>query len=381
MDQGAVDTTAGRASPPPAASASPPGVTSGVIRPPSKRSRRRLALDLALLGVVGVLLVAAVAAALGAIQQQFYSPTAFVERYVGMLADGRAAEALTVPGVAVDSAALEEAGLPTTASEALLREAALAPLSKARVVSAETDGAVTRVTVEYEAGGYPGTTTFSVERDGSIGIAPTWRFATSPLAVMNLVVRGSMVFQVNGFEVDKRQVSIDGADAEPLDPLPLLVFSPGLYSVSVDTAVSATPGVAVLSDSPFHSIPVEIQAEATGEFVAVVQEKVEQFLTACATQEVLQPTGCPFGYVVQDRIESVPRWSMSGQPTVIVEPDGAGWRIVSSEAVAHIEVDIRSLFDGSVAHVSEDVPFIVTGSITMSPDGAATIVVTGPDTR
>lgn len=356
-------------------------MTSGVIRPPSKRSRRRLALDLALLGVVGVLLVAAVAAALGAIQQQFYSPTAFVERYVGMLADGRAAEALTVPGVAVDSAALEEAGLPTTASEALLREAALAPLSKARVVSAETDGAVTRVTVEYEAGGYPGTTTFSVERDGSIGIAPTWRFATSPLAVMNLVVRGSMVFQVNGFEVDKRQVSIDGADAEPLDPLPLLVFSPGLYSVSVDTAVSATPGVAVLSDSPFHSIPVEIQAEATGEFVAVVQEKVEQFLTACATQEVLQPTGCPFGYVVQDRIESVPRWSMSGQPTVIVEPDGAGWRIVSSEAVAHIEVDIRSLFDGSVAHVSEDVPFIVTGSITMSPDGAATIVVTGPDTR
>ena len=39
------------------------------------------------------------------------------------------------------------------------------------------------------------------------------------------------------------------------------------------------------------------------------------------------------------------------------------WRIPPADAVAHIEVDIRSLFDGSVRHVSEDVPFLVTGHI------------------
>jgi hypothetical protein len=345
----------------------------------ARRGRRGLAVDLTVLAVVGVLLIGAVVAAAGAVQQQFYSPTAFVERYLSMLSSGRAAEALTVPGVAVSSEELEAAGLPITASDALLRSAALAPLEDARVVSTASEGDLTLVTVDYDAGGQAGTTTFEIERDGWIGIAPTWRFATSPLAVMDLEVRGSMQFTVNGFELDKRQVSSDGADVDPLAPLPLLVFSPGLYAVSVDTAISATPGVAVLSDSPFHSVPVTIQAEATDEFIAVVQQKVEEFLTACATQEVLQPTACPFGYVVQDRIASLPAWSIAQQPTVKVEPDGAGWRIVPSQAVARIEVDILSLFDGSIAHVVEDVPFAVGGEIDVQPDGRASIVVSGPD--
>jgi hypothetical protein len=292
----------------------------------------------------------------------------------------RAAEALTVPGVAVESAELEAAGLPATSSEALLRGAALAPLTDARVVSERVDGEVTVVTVEYSAGGYPGTTTFRVERDGTIGIAPTWRFATSPLAVMQLVVKGSMQFSVNGFELDKRQVSPDGADADPLAPLPLLVFSPGVYSVAVDTAISATLAWRALGRTHAR-IPVEIQAEATDEFIAVVQEKVEEFLTACATQEVLQPTACPFGYVVQDRIDSLPQWSIAQQPTVAVEPEGSGWTILPTEAVAHIEVDIQSLFDGSISHVSEDVPFVVNGRISVLPDGTASIVVSGPDTQ
>lgn len=346
-------------------------------RPPRGR-RRSLALDLSLLAIVGVLLLAAVAAAVGAVGQQFYSPAAFVQRYLSMLSTGRAAEALAVPGVAVDSAELEAAGLPASASDALLRTAALAPLEKARVVSEEVRGDTTLVTVEYEARGHDGTTTFEVAREGTIGLAPTWRFATSPLAVMDLEVRGSMQFSVNGFELDKRQVSTDGLDADPLDPVPLLVFSPGLYAVSVDTAISATPGVAVLSDSPFQLVPVEVQAEATDEFIAVVQEKVEEFLTECATQEVLQPTACPFGYVVQDRIDSLPEWSIAQQPEVEVEPDGAGWKIVPARAVAHIEVDVRSLFDGSVTPVSEDVPFLVGGQIDVQPDGTASILVSGP---
>ena len=386
MDQGALDTASGRASAPPAADATPaaaPEAADGqVIQPPRKRrSRRRLALDLTLLGAVGALLVGAVFAAWAVMQREFYSPAAFVERYVGLLAEGRAADALALPGVAVNSAELEDAGLPPTASEALLRSAALASLKDVHVVSEEQDGDITRVTVEYEARGYDGSTTFSVERDGSIGLAPTWRFAKSPLAVMNLGVTGSMVFDVNGFEIDKRQVSPEGADADPAAPVSLLVFSPGLYSVSVDTAIASTPGVAVLSDSPFRAIPVSVQAQPTEKFLGVVQDKVEEFLTSCATQEVLQPTACPFGFFVEDRIGSLPKWSIVQQPTVAVEPDGAGWSILAAEAVAHIDVDIRSLYDGRVRAVSEDVPFIVKGSISVRPDGTATIVVTGPDTN
>lgn len=386
MDQGALDTASGRASATPAVEVTPaPAAGTAerpLIQPPRKaRERRRLAIDLSLLGLVGILLILAVFAAWGVIERQFYSPSAFVDRYVDLLAEGRAADALAVPGVAVTSAELEAAGLPSTASEALLRSAALAPISDVEVVSEEQDGDVTHVTIEYQARGYDGRTTFSVERDGTIGLAPTWRFAESPLAVMNLGVSGSMVFDVNGFEIDKRQVSPEGADADPAAPVSLLVFSPGLYSVSVDTAISSTPGVAVLSDSPFHAIPVNVQAQPTEKFMSVVQQKVEEFLTACATQEVLQPTACPFGFFVQDRIVSLPKWSIVQQPTVAVEPDGAGWSILAAEAVAHIDVDIRSIFDGRVRPMSEDVPFIVKGTITVQPDGTASIVVTGPDTN
>ncbi|WP_254773670.1 hypothetical protein [Microbacterium sp. cf046] len=357
-----------------------PHATAPETQPAASPRRRRLALDLTLLAIVGLVLIAAVGAGTAAIFREFYSPSAFVERYLGMLAQGRAADALAVAGVAVDSAELEAAGLPATASDALLRHDALATLTDIEIVSEEeTAQGTTLVTARYHAGAFPGTTTFEVERAGWVGLAPTWQFATSPLAVMDLAVKGSMSFDVNGFVVDKRQVSPDGVDADPTAPLSLLVFSPGIYSVSVDTPISSTRGAAVLSDSPFVNVPVDIQAFATPQFVEVVQERVEQFLTECATQEVLQPTACPFGFVVQDRIVSPPTWSIAAQPTVSVVPEGAGWRIPPADAVAHIEVAIRSLFDGSVRDVADDVPFIVTGTIAILPDGTASISVSGPD--
>lgn len=366
------------ATPTPAPDAAPLRSASSRRRP---RRRPRLALDLSLLAIVGVLLVAALGAGAAILYRELYSPTAFVQRYLGLLAEGRAADALALPGVTVDSAELESAGLDGAASDALLRSAVLAQLTDIRAVSEVADGDVTHVAVTYVAGGLPGTTTFDVARLGAIGVAPTWRFATSPLAVVDLTVRGALTFEVNGFTIDRRQVAVEGPDADPLAPVPLLVFSPGAYSFSVDTSIAATPGVLVLSDSPLTGIPVDLQAQPTAEFVEVVQTEVEEFLTECATQEVLQPTGCPFGFLVEDRIDSAPEWSIVEQPTVTVVPDGANWRIPAAESTAHIAVEVVSLFDGSVSILDEDVPFSVAGTITVQPDGSVTIRLGGADTR
>lgn len=344
------------------------------------RSARRSATgDLLALGIVGVLLVGALAAAGTVVYHQLYSPAAFVTRYLDLLSQGRAADALAVPGVRVDSSELDDAGLPTDATDALLRRDALAPLSDVEVVSTEDAEGVTTVTVEYDAGPHRGRTTFAVEQAGMIGVVPAWKFARTPLAVVDLTVRGAMEFSVNGFEIDKRQVLSAGVDADPLEPVSLLVFSPGLYSISVDTAVSASPGVAVLSDKPRAEIPVDIQTEPTDSFVKVVQEKVEGFLDECATQRVLQPTGCPFGFTVRNRIVDAPTWAMAEQPVVSLEPDGADWRIRRTQAVAHIRVDIQSIFDGSIRRVDEDVPFFLDGAVTMLPDGTASIRVSSTD--
>ena len=339
--------------------------------------RSRLAADLALLAVVGLVLVGALAGGGGPLYQQFYGPSAFVERYLDLLSQGKAADALRVPGVAIDSETLEEAGIMATASEAMLRQAALAPLSQVEIVSEKPEGDHIAVTVSYRAGEHDGTTTFSVAQAGWAGVTPNWRFTTSPLAVVNLTLRGADRFSINGFEVDRRQIS---ADAAPLDPLPMLVFTPGIYSVTVDTPISTSTGVGVLADTPLAVTPLDVQTEPTEEFTAVVQQRVEEFLTACTTQEVLQPTACPFGLEVSNRIASLPEWSIAAQPQVTVVPDDSGhWSIPPTDAVAHVEVEIRSLFDGKVQAISEDVPFQVNGTITILPDGSASIRVGSPD--
>ncbi|MFK4852560.1 hypothetical protein ACI3KT_13070 [Microbacterium sp. ZW T6_19] len=340
--------------------------------------RSRLGADLAILALVGVLLIAAVGAGISTLYTSYYGPSAFVTRYLDLLSAGRAADALRIPGVAIDSATLEAAGITGSPSEALLRAAALAPLTDVAIVSEKSEGTQTSVTVAYEAGGHAGKTTFQVEQDGWAGITPNWRFSTSPLAVIDLTVRGADRFSVNGFEVQRGQISAAGADAAPLDPLPMLVFTPGLYAVSVDTAISTASGTGVLADTPLATTPVDVQTTPTDDFVAVVQQRVEEFLTQCATQEVLQPTACPFGLEVRNRLASLPEWSITVQPKVSVAPDGAQWQIPPASAVAHIEVEIKSLFDGSVESVSEDVPFQVDGTITILPDGSASIRVGSP---
>ncbi|MFB7249628.1 hypothetical protein [Microbacterium sp. NPDC056234] len=340
--------------------------------------RARLGADLSILVLIGVLLLAALGAGGAALYQQFYSPASFVTRYLDLLAAGRAGDALLVPGVAVDRATLEDAGVDPTASEALLRQAALAPLTDVEVVSTTQKDGISDVTVSYSANGHTGESTFRVEQDGWVGVAPRWRFSASPLAAVELSLLGADRFAVNGFTVERGQVSASGAEADPTTPISLLVFSPGLYSVTVDTAISESPGVSVLADAPLTSTPVGVNATATDEFVAVVQQRVEEFLTGCTTQRVLKPTACPFGYDVANRIDGEPTWSIAQQPQVTVEPDGGSWKIPATDAVAHIEVDIRSLFDGSIEHVSEDVPFQVNGTITILADGSASILVGSP---
>ena len=344
---------------------------------PAPRRRRTLGVDLTALAVVGILLVGAVGATGAFVYHELYSPSAFVSRYLALLSRGQAAEALTLPGVAVDSTDLARAGLPADASEALLRSAALAPLSDAEIVGAEEgDDGITTVTVAYHAGPHAGTSRFRVERAGWVGVAPTWRFATSPLAAIELTVGGTRQFSVNGFDVDTRQVSPAREKADPFEPVSLLVFSPGLYSISIDTAIATSPGVAVLSDTPAARIPVDVQSKPTAEFTKAVQGQVESFLADCATQEVLQPTGCPFGLVVQNRIVTTPVWSIQQQPAVTLAPDGVDWTITRVQAVAHITVDIKSIFDGTVRHLDEAVPFFVGGTVTILPDGTASIQVT-----
>ena len=347
------------------------------VEPEPSPRRRSLGVDLTIIGVIIAVVLVAAGAGVAALYRQLYSPTAFVERYLALLADGKAADALAVPGVSLDSATLAEAGLPESASDALLRTDVLTALTDITAVSeTEVDG-VFEVTYSYKIGGQPGETTFTVESAGWIGVVPEWKFAESPLAAITVVTNGSQSFQVNGFTLDTRQVSPFGVDANPLDPVTMLVFSPGLYRVGVDTQLASTPGVDLLANAPMKDVPLKLQAVPKPEFVEVVQEKVNAFLDSCAEQQLLYPTGCPFGRSVQNRINSLPQWSITEYPAVTLAPAGVTWHMATADAVAHLDVEIKRISNGTLVPLSEDVPFTVAAQINVRPDGAVSILVDG----
>lgn len=343
--------------------------------------RRSLAVRLVAIGAGIVLVLAATGAGYLALYRVFYSPSAFVASYLSLLSQGRAADAMRVPGVGVDSATLKAAGLAASPSEAMLRRAALGSLTDVHVVGERTEGEETVVTVTYVAGGHNGTSEFRVEPDGWLGLAPSWRFAQTPLAVVDLTVEGSADFSVNGFAVDKRQIAARGVDADLAAPVPLLVFTPGLYSVSVSNQTATSGGVAVLADAPLTTVDVDVKSDPTPAFLETVQNRVDEFLAKCAKEEVLQPAGCPFGLRVENRVapDATPAWSVVTSPKVTVRAHGAGWVIPSAQGLAHVKVEMQSIYDGTLSMRDEDVAFVVSGEITMQPDGSASISISSPD--
>lgn len=307
-----------------------------------------------------------------------YSPSAFVARYLEYLENGQVTQALDLPGVSTNRTELHAAGINTRASDALLRQSALTPLEDITWVSEEVTDDGIAVTMSYTSNGHSGTSTFTVVQDGWLGISPRWRFAQTPLAALSLTVRGADSFIVNGFEVDRRQVAPDGAQSDPLKSVDLLVFSPGLYSVKVNSQLSESEGVAVLADKPLSRTPVDIQTKPTKELIEAVQSNVKDFLSTCAKQQVLNPTGCPFGYTVQNLLKDLPKWSIKKAPEVSLVPDGSNWGILPAGGMAHLKVDIKMIFDGSIRHVDEDVEFFIDGSVTILPDGKVSIRIATP---
>jgi hypothetical protein len=118
-----------------------------------------------------------------------------------------------------------------------------------------------------------------------------------------------------------------------------------------------------------------VEAAPTEAFVAAAQQAVNAQLDACTEQKVLQPTGCPFGIVVDDRISGDPHWSFAEYPQITVAAGAESWVIPATRGDAHLEVDVQSLYDGSITRYDADVPFTMTGNLYLMSDGtvAATL--------
>jgi hypothetical protein len=318
------------------------------------RPRRGLLRWLVFTALVGL----AFAATVVALNSGIYSAAGFVDRYLDALDRRDLAVALEMPGVTV----------PKGASRAALERDALSGLGPHRVVADRDVGAGRhRVTVEYRLGGAPLRSEFVVHAAPPVFLLfGGWRFDESPIARLGVTVQGDDGFRING-------VPVDGA--EPVEPgvwaLDLAVLSPARLVLDQQSRFLTSDEVPVDVTAPSATATVEVRANER--FVEDVQGEVDRFLDGCAEQQVLQPAGCPFRKLLDDRILAPPTWSIVSYPQIGIEPqvtDGTfTWAVPAAEGTARISARVLSLFDGTVADLNEDVPFRVAYVLAISEDG------------
>ena len=339
--------------------------------------RRGRVSPVAVIGWAGlaVLLVGAFLAALGALNQTIYGASNFVERYLEAIADDDIAAASTTPGVALDAAELAAMGLPEHVSTAMFRSGVVeAGPEDVRIVSdvANPDGTHS-VTASYLLDVSIIETTFDVRPIAPLyGVLNRWEFSTSPLTVIDVTAAHNPLFTVGTLTLDTRATKTGDELTAFTQTAPYLAIAPAVYEFGyTSTLLEAVP--TSMAMAPASRFAVTVDSMPTATFVERVQVKVDDYLAQCTTQQVLQPAGCPFGIEIDDRVVSPPVWTMVTNPPVTLAPGDTAFEMPPTEGVAHISVELQSLFDGDFYTLEEDRPFQLALSASIRPDGSIAI--------
>ena len=327
--------------------------------------------------VVAALLAAGLVGTISALNRTVYSAGGFVEQYLDALDRGDTVGALALGGVMPTAAELAAAELPVELPETLLRASVLSGLSEIELKSDTPSNAAGddthQVVFDFDLNGTASTMAFTVERAGTFaGVFNAWTFAVSPLAVLQVSVLHERTFTVNGLTLDTRAHAAADAPATFSSGAAYLAFAPNRYTIEHSSAMLTAEKTSVRVTAS-GATAVEIDALPNEKMIAQVQSELNKFLDECATQTVLQPTSCPWGITIDDRIEGVPAWSITGYPAVELTAGERSFEMVATAGQAHIVVEVQSLFDGDISTRDEDVPFTMGLSVVVQPSGALAI--------
>ena len=298
---------------------------------------------------IAALLVAGFAASVTALNADVYSAPGFVKSYLDALGRRDARAALAYPGVLTAD----------TESGSLLTQAAMSGLGDIRLVSdVELTGGVHAVTFDVSLPNGTARTEFHVQpSDATLGLFANWSFSESPLGLLAVTTVGTDAFSVNGLPVERDVSAGDGTDTTA----PFLVFAPGLYALDHESTWLEAIDVETRVTEPGAVTDATLTARANDAFRTAVQTDVDTALDACAEQDVLQPTACPFGKRITDRVDGSPEWSITDYPVVTIGiGDQVGeWVAVASNGRVQLDATVQSLFDGTVSARDDEVPFTV----------------------
>lgn len=299
-------------------------------------------------------LVGAFAMTVLVLNSSFYSASSFVNSYLHALQRGDLDEVFATPGV------IKTASMSTE----LLQSGALGPLDEFEITSdSDQGGGIHIISYRAKLGGQSAAGAFQImQGKNNFGLFTTWGFLQSPISELRVTPLHAATFSVNGVPI----TSPDG----PSVATSYQVLAPGVFTLTHDSQyLTATPMSAIVT-RPASVVPAVLDIQAAPDFVDGVQKEVNVFLDECAEQEVLFPTGCPFGQPIYDVVVGIPTWSITSYPEVTIEPGSTPgtWVIPQATGSARLTVDVQSYFDGSVSEFDQTVPIDVSWVMTINGD-------------
>ena len=329
--------------------------------------------DTIVLGVVGVLLLLASAAAIGSLNREVFGAKAFVSSYLHSLQRHDAVSALAMPGVIPATA-----DVPEDVSLALLRSSALGNISDIQIQdeAAQPDGSHI-VSATYAVNGQSAQGMFRVtQTNNSFLVFENWSFVTPPLGTITVTVAHDTVFTVGSSGlIDLRTTHPKTAAAVFGDTGSFLAFAPGAYTFGHTSSLMEANNVTAIVSAPRATAEVVVDVQANAKFTEDVQSEVNNFLDQCVTQVVLQPTGCPFGFQTGNRLVGDPAWSVLTYPEVTVVPGETGWVVRNAIAQVELSGELQSLFDGTISPLNETVDAAFNLDIVIQPDRSLLITI------
>ena len=320
---------------------------------------------IALWTVIGLLIIGAGVATVGALNQNLYSAEGTVRTYLEALGRGDAESALAMPGVASNSL--------DPSRRVLLQSGAFDPPRNIEVSSATVTGNTATVRATVTLGVKTHTLTFHLtKQDARAVVFDQWIFSQPPLGNLRVVVDHDTLFQagsLTAIDIHSYPAGLAQAFSASAD-FPVFVGT-SYATFRKSPLLSAARVVTPITGPEVASVTIDVQA--TAEFQRTVQAAVNKTLAGCTDQTVLMPTGCPFGYATQNRWVGPATWTIATYPDITIEPGSVDWR-VHGTGTAHLTGSVTSLFDGSTQPVDTDVDFTIDAGAVVSATNAISFV-------
>lgn len=337
---------------------------------------------LAVWGGAAALAVVIGGVAIGTANAMLYSPEAEVERYLEALADGDGGRALGMAHGAGPAGGGEAAGgAATTLLDGEALAAGAAALGEVTVTAGERSGDAVPVSVEFRVDGQEHATSFTVEHTGREWLFfDRWRMTPVPLSTVRVApdlwpaeaAGEHLTATVNGVEV-----TLTGQDtpAQHFAVLPPLVVEASAGSTYLQAEASRTVVDGAVRDRP---VPVALDLRFTDAAAAEAGRQLDEYLSGCTGQQVLNPAGCPMGYETLNRIppETI-EWSIAPDPSVEIAPlpDDAGsaagtdlTRAAPVETGARLTLEEIDLVTGERRRVEHEEPIVLEADLEVGPE-------------